>query len=483
MWESEARCRWGADDRVRERVELKNDHHQVSYTCFKGFKLNLIQVQPRETVSHVVWKEIESTGGSQNSQNSQKSLKSVRTLNTGRRTNKALDKHSSYVYVRIPGLHESKPVSIRSSRMRSGPSRSKLSSFGSRRRASSGSIRVRAKIAVALTIKELSPTTCRLCYVTRVDLGGFLPQSVLSYYLRLEMGTAAKARSYFQKIKQLHECTADDGTAMGFRLMHGGYRGADIDADLNENRVNRSVSAKEKNKLNVKTIIKSHCALSELQKTYPWLEVFLSEVVKGRLSLNRPIGEKLSCLSSYEAQRIGKNLGGALRQRKTPQAGLYQWKMQNPAMVELFEQHESVEALMLVVSSVVVKQALWGLLWRVSTGACLNMLDVVSDINVIIFYLQTEGQQAFGWALLGMILLCLVLQLGVVYVQNRRNPMYMWREVFIVLSFMKPPVDAYRVATEVKMEPHHAFDVKTEQYLNKCIEVFAESIPGSTLRE
>ncbi|GMI54966.1 hypothetical protein TeGR_g10898 [Tetraparma gracilis] len=168
--------------------------------------------------------------------------------------------------------------------------------------------------------------------------------------------------------------------------------------------------------------------------------------------------------------------------RKTPEGGVYQWKMQNPSMVELFEKYECLEAMVHEISQVVVKKALWGLAWRVGTGAGLNMLNVASDINVIVLYLGESGQESFGWALLMMLGMCLLLQLGAVFAQNRKNGnAFMW-EALLVFTYMKPGVDAYRVATEKKMEAYQVFDIKTEQYLHRCIDLFAESIPGCSLQ-
>jgi hypothetical protein len=55
------------------------------------------------------------------------------------------------------------------------------------------------------------------------------------------------------------------------------------------------------------------------------------------LHRNRAVSAKLECLSEKEVKRIGANLNQALRARKTPEAGLYQWRNQNRSMVELFE--------------------------------------------------------------------------------------------------------------------------------------------------
>jgi len=58
----------------------------------------------------------------------------------------------------------------------------------------------------------------------------------------------------------------------------------------------------------------------------------------------------------------------------------------------------------------------------------------------------------------------------------------MAKEVLIVVTAMKPAVDASRVVSGHEGEEHHAFDAKTELVAAKAIEMICESIPGSLLQ-
>ena len=93
----------------------------------------------------------------------------------------------------------------------------------------------------------------------------------------------------------------------------------------------------------VARIVKLHKGLSQLSQEYPWIVAFLEEVLLGGLHRNKAVSTKLDCLSEAEARKIGKNLPGALRARKQASGGVYQWKNQNPSMVELFEKYPWVE--------------------------------------------------------------------------------------------------------------------------------------------
>jgi hypothetical protein len=79
-----------------------------------------------------------------------------------------------------------------------------------------------------------------------------------------------------------------------------------------------------------------------------------------------------------------------------------------------------------------------GLKFRVLTGAGLSILDMASDINVIILYLSRTGEEMYGMYLLGMILACLVIQLMLVYTQNKKKPSKFLKEALIVLTGLKP---------------------------------------------
>jgi len=109
-------------------------------------------------------------------------------------------------------------------------------------------------------------------------------------------------------------------------------------------------------------------------------------------------------------------------------------------------------------------------------------LDMATDIFVIVGYMGNEETRGYGWSLLGMVVASMLIQLLIVFGQNKGKPWVMAKEMLIVLTAMKPAVDASRVASGHEMEEHHIFDAKTELVTTKCGEMLAESIPGSLLQ-
>jgi hypothetical protein len=67
------------------------------------------------------------------------------------------------------------------------------------------------------------------------------------------------------------------------------------------------------------------------------------------------------------------------------------------------------------------------------------MVDLATDINVIIVYFGEEGQEGYGWMMLGMVLASMGLQLLLVLVQNGKIGWgKLLREVLITVSGLKP---------------------------------------------
>ena len=53
-------------------------------------------------------------------------------------------------------------------------------------------------------------------------------------------------------------------------------------------------------------------------------------------------------------------------------------------------------------------------------GAALSTVDMVTDVQVIVEYLNTPGKEAYAYPLMGMVGACLLFQLGLVWLQTRK---------------------------------------------------------------
>jgi hypothetical protein len=126
----------------------------------------------------------------------------------------------------------------------------------------------------------------------------------------------------------------------------------------------------------------------------------------------------------------------------------------------------------------VVKAAPWGLFWRVFLGAAVSLADIVTDIVVAVTFFR-ENRQEYLFLTVGMIAACIFLQGALVIGQNyRRGLKHTALELLPVVTCFKPCLDAYRVASGARMQSGNFLDPLTEMTYAKCIEMFAESIPG-----
>jgi len=279
---------------------------------------------------------------------------------------------------------------------------------------------VRGKYPSAIRIKRKNDEATNIEYVIHPDYGGGVPSFSMNRYTGSNLRRVTEIQEYFLELRKMEDYDADDGKALGVRLAHpGGEKG-------------------KKPWRKVRDVMGRHRGLTELSVEFDWLAAFLKEVVRGKWVMSGSVSTKLECLSKKEARKIGRSLMPALKQRKTAEAGLHQWKMQNQSMVELFERYDWVESMLLEMAQEVMKSAPWGLMWRVCTGAFLSVLDIVTDVVVIVGYMEKEETREYGYSLLTMLVGSMVLQLLVVFAQNQKKPSAMAKEMLVVITGLKP---------------------------------------------
>ena len=112
-------------------------------------------------------------------------------------------------------------------------------------------------------------------------------------------------------------------------------------------------------------------------------------------------------------------------------------------------------------------------------GAGLSISDLITDVFVIISYLN-NGDTAQAYSLMAMVGLSIAIQLVIAFIQNRKKGKWLliW-EMLIVLSGLKPAVDAYRVATGYEDELS-ALEPLMDMSLGKGAELACESVPGES---
>ena len=67
----------------------------------------------------------------------------------------------------------------------------------------------------------------------------------------------------------------------------------------------------------------------------------------------------------------------------------------------------------------------------------MSALDIVTDVVVIVGYMGKEETRGYGYSLLMMLVGSMVLQLVLVFGQNRKKPWAMVKEMLVVITGLK----------------------------------------------
>ena len=145
----------------------------------------------------------------------------------------------------------------------------------------------------------------------------------------------------------------------------------------------------------------------------------------------------------------------------------------------LFDEVELFEDFMLVFANNLLRDSIYGTMWRVSIGAALSLLDAVTDLYVIGTYYR-EGLNDKAGTMVSMITFNMVFQIVIVLGQYRKKS---WKvkvkEILICLFLLRAPVDAYRVSTNY-IDEDVAVNPLKEMIFNKVRNLFRVSVrqPG-----
>ena len=116
------------------------------------------------------------------------------------------------------------------------------------------------------------------------------------------------------------------------------------------------------------------------------------------------------------------------------------------------------------------------MVWRVSVGAALSMLDAVTDIFVISKYYNTDGLRGQANAMIAMIVTNMGMQICIAIAQYRKKSWHVkMKEVLITLFFLRPAVDAFRVSTNHK-DNEATIDPLLEMICNKVRRCVRENL-------
>ena len=226
--------------------------------------------------------------------------------------------------------------------------------------------------------------------------------------------------------------------------------------------------------------------LAPLESVCPKIKILLSHLLTNVTTVKQNKAKvtagseatRLRDLTDAEAATLGKSFKKFLLGNKETATAVNAWKLDNPILKPLFTEL-IFEPIVIGIAKELMAASKLGLVKRVIIGALLSIGDMITDVFVIISYLE-NGDTKQAYSLMGMISASIVLQLLIAYVQNRKKSKWaLIRELLIVLSGLKPAVDAYRVATGYSDELS-TFNPLEDMVCGKSTELACESIPGAS---
>ena len=137
---------------------------------------------------------------------------------------------------------------------------------------------------------------------------------------------------------------------------------------------------------------------------------------------------------------------------------------------------------MTTIANNTARDSMYGTVYHVGLVAFLSTVDVATDIYVISTYYRIDELVSQANAMLSMIATNLFFQLVFLMLNyKKKSTTEKLKEVALSIFFLRPIVDAYRVAT-AKEDGDVSFDPLNEMICKKVCELSAESIPGCVLQ-
>lgn len=333
---------------------------------------------------------------------------------------------------------------------------------------------VRSSITSFLKLRRVGENETEVLYLVSfadsVDLPRVLSGRVVSGKVWWAL---TYAQEYFLQHRMLEDLDAMDGTQFAY-FFNKPLPKSKLKSDRkteHERRVNECVA--------------KFPAISEYVKKNTWFPALVTGMLSNWINYakdDRVIRSKLENLSSSEAREMGECFAKALDMCISVPAGVSHWIVQYPALVELCKRDKFFESMAIEIGKRKLIEAPWGLIFRVAFGAFLSFSDIGTDVSSIVVFFD-QGRYEFAYAMLGMIALCMSLQLLVIYLQHRKKGWkVLLKEAVPVFLCVKPISDAYHLASGLKVDELNMFDPRMEILLSKLAELFSEGLPASCLQ-
>lgn len=322
--------------------------------------------------------------------------------------------------------------------------------------------------ATSTRIFRITATRSNLIKVELVftlDLAGSIPTYIVEHIaIPQSINAVQRVQKYFLQIKSSADLSEEDGTMLGYLL-------------IDEVRVSGLDFALWK-------FFYRSTALRDLAASYPWFQAFLRRLIenKVRAGTNNSVAAPLESITEKDAKHIASLFAVLLLSNVTSDAALDEFIHSCDAMKQLDETSTVFRPLLNGIAKRLLEGAHWGQNSRIATGATVSILDMASDVYMVYQYSAT-GQTTAAISVLCILAVSTVVQMLIVYLQNKRRG---WgiiiREFILVFSCLKPAVDAYRVIRGGDVDPLLVLEPLQEVAFCKFAELGSEAVPAGVLQ-
>ncbi|GMI54437.1 hypothetical protein TeGR_g3786 [Tetraparma gracilis] len=224
--------------------------------------------------------------------------------------------------------------------------------------------------------------------------------------------------------------------------------------------------------------------LRELADVHLWFPEMLFQILRNIPSRPRTTKAKLVDFTERDAVIVGRAMKVLMISNATPNAAVDEWILTFPALQELETAHPFFRPFMNEIAKHILSVADFGLKMRLFSGAGLSVFDIVSDVYMIVVFLGSEETRGVAHVNIACVALSLFWQLVLVGFVNKKRS---WRriacEVLYVVSYLKPGIDAARVAAGNENDDGLAACYPLAELTgSKMIEMVFESIPAAIIQ-
>ncbi len=182
-------------------------------------------------------------------------------------------------------------------------------------------------------------------------------------------------------------------------------------------------------------------------------------------------------MTPLEARNVGAGLAIAFKKNSNPAVAVDTWIQRYPALLDLTDEYKWTRSMFIVLGKKVTRGDL-SMIIRIAFSAGMSMADIFTDIYMAIHY-RRQKQTSFFLCQIGFLLSTFCMQCLSTVCQYHNNPKQLVIEALLLLSCVKPALDAYNVCKGKEKRADMLMSHHNHLVSMKMAELLGESIPGS----